>query len=80
MSVTMFNLTVRFRTDASAYAIWQVWRDKGEVRVGLSSGYCYPWPFSADELGAVVAEIYAKMGSQVDDVRVRPAIDDAEAK
>ena len=73
----MFNLNVRFHSDnpANNWAHWQVWREKGEIRCGLSSGYCYPWGFTADELGAVIKELYSQCGSQIAHVQVTPAVE-----
>lgn len=75
MPITMFNLNVRFQNDQHDHAIWQVWRDRGELRVSLYTGHCYPWPFAADELGAVMTELYAKLHGQIADVRVTPAVE-----
>lgn len=69
----MYNLTVRLQTDPSPHHVWLVWRAKGEVLIGLTSGYCYPWGFSSEELGEVIDELQQRYAGCIASVRVTKA-------
>lgn len=54
----MFSVKVRFKSDSTPNATWEVFRIENELHVTLASGPVSLWKFSAGELGDVVGELF----------------------
>lgn len=72
----MFTIYVRLNNDYTEFAHWHVMRDRKTKEIALAHMERYPTTYTKRTLGAAVAALYKKFGTQISRVEVKPHHDE----